>query len=177
MKKNINLILSITFFLTILASIIFFIIFISKIYLDKKFNTLFFSLLCSMIILLVVIYSMIKLTLNEFERNHKNYIAKRFSFLLDKGYKMSHRFINGESVSSFYNDIISFDLFIEFEYMDIVIRRGLKFPYEKEANNGEILKDVDYEHNLKLLSPIHKIDLFTELIKDNYDEIITYIEE
>jgi hypothetical protein len=130
-----------------------------------------------MILLVVVLYFLIIITLNEFERNHKTYIVKRFPFLIDRGYKMSYRSINGESVSSFYNGNITFDLINEYEYIDIAVRRGINFPYEKEANIRKILKDVDYEHNLNLLSPMQKVDLIAELIQEKYDEIITYISE
>jgi hypothetical protein len=128
-----------------------------------------------MILFVVASYNLIKLTLNKFDRNHKTYIAKRFSFLLEKGYKMRYRTFNFESVSSFYKGNITFQLINEYESIDIVVRRGLKFPFEKEANIINILKGIDYEHNLNLLNPMQKIDLLAELVQENYDKIITYI--
>ena len=48
---------------------------------------------------------------NEYEKNTKKYIEKKFVFLLERGYKYHYFFCNGEETFSFRNDNILFEIY------------------------------------------------------------------
>ena len=113
---------------------------------------------------------------NEYEKNTKKYIEKKFVFLLERGYKYHYFFCNGEETFSFRNDNILFEIYHDIYpfAFDIVLLDGAASFDEifdgrakvKRKNVNEILS-INWEDSKSTLSPIETVDYYAELTANN----------
>ncbi len=117
---------------------------------------------------------------NEYVKNSKKYIEKKFDFLLNNGYKYHYFFCNGEETFSFrkggllleiYHDIYPFSFDVVIYDGTVSLDAVFKGKAKIEPKNINEFAGVNWSYIKSVLSPIEIVDYYADLVNNNLENL------